>query len=102
MELANAARQKAEVTVIGQEKVPFEGILGAPVGQAIQRFHESNGVKFLLSASISHFEPSGALSLFLAPGKQADLDMISSESDSSKVGSVVLNDKTKIPADLVV
>jgi apoptosis-inducing factor 3 len=65
MELANATRQKAEVTVIGLEKAPFETILSVKVGTAIQRFFESNGVKFFLDSSISHFEPSGSLSLFV-------------------------------------
>ncbi len=35
--------------VIGMESVPFERVLGAKVGQALQKLHESNGISFRLN-----------------------------------------------------
>lgn len=81
MEAALAASKKANVTVVGMDKVPFEAILGPQIGEALRKNHEKQGIKFHLSAELSHFEPSSK--------------------DSSKVGSVVLKSGEKISADLV-
>lgn len=81
MEAALAASKKANVTVVGMDKVPFEAILGPEIGDALRKNHEKQGIKFKLSAELSHFEPSS--------------------SDSSKVGSVVLKSGEKIPAAVV-
>lgn len=81
MEAALAASKKANVTVIGMDKVPFESILGPQIGDALRKNHEKQGIKFHLSAELSHFEPSSK--------------------DPSKVGNVVLKSGEKIPADLV-
>ncbi|KAK9895956.1 hypothetical protein P389DRAFT_196070 [Cystobasidium minutum MCA 4210] len=81
MEAALAASKKANVTVVGMDKVPFEAILGPQVGDALRKNHEKQGIKFKLSAELSHFEPSS--------------------SDPSKVGSVVLKSGEKIPAAVV-
>ncbi len=44
METAAALFQKAKsVAVIGMEKVPFERVLGAKLGAALQRLHEEKG-----------------------------------------------------------
>lgn len=48
--------RKAEVSVVGLEKVPFEHILGEKVGLMIQKLHEKNGVKFFLNESVAGFE----------------------------------------------
>jgi hypothetical protein len=69
MELANATRQKADVTVIGMEEVPFEKVLGTSIGKGIQKFYESSGVKFHLKSSILHFGASGACFPFAATWK---------------------------------
>ncbi|CAG8636595.1 12905_t:CDS:10, partial [Ambispora leptoticha] len=82
MEVASMLAKKANVSVIGMEKVPFERILGEKVGSAIKKLHENNGVKLYLNAIVKNIE--------------------SSTVDSSTVGAVVLSDETKIPADLVV
>lgn len=82
LEAAGAAAAKANVSVVGMDKVPFEKILGEDIGAALRKHHESKGVKFYLPAELSHFEP---------------------KSDNPKVvGSVELKDGTSIPADFVV
>lgn len=82
MEIASATASDNEVTVIGQESVPLERVLGAEVGGGLQKLLEGKGVKFQLSAGVDKAEPKGA--------------------DQSVVGSVVLKDGTKIEADLVI
>ncbi len=82
LEAAGAAAAKANVSVVGMDKVPFEKILGADIGAALRKNHEKNGVKFYLPAELSHFEP------------KADNDKV--------VGSVELKDGTSIPADFVI
>ncbi|GAA6061208.1 hypothetical protein JCM10212_001529 [Sporobolomyces blumeae] len=82
MEAAIAASGKANVTVVGMEKAPFEKILGSEIGNGIRKFHEGKGTKFYLPAELSHFSPS--------------------EKDSSKVGKVHLKSGEELPADLVI
>ncbi|MGB3544843.1 FAD-dependent oxidoreductase, partial [Rubrivirga sp.] len=45
-----------EVTVIGREETPFEGVLGADVGAVFQRAAEDKGVVFRLGASVERIE----------------------------------------------
>ncbi|OTA70718.1 FAD/NAD(P)-binding domain-containing protein [Hypoxylon sp. EC38] len=82
MEVANATAADNDVTIIGQETVPLERVLGKEVGAGLQKLLEGKGVKFYMSAGVDKAEPSG--------------------SNPSKVGSVYLKDGTKLEADLVV
>ncbi|KAI0857108.1 hypothetical protein F4860DRAFT_490923 [Xylaria cubensis] len=82
MEIANATAADNTVSVIGMESVPLERVLGKDVGAGLQKGLEGKGIKFYMSAGVEKAEPSA--------------------SDSSKVGSVVLKDGTKLEADLVV
>ncbi|KAI1389375.1 uncharacterized protein F4822DRAFT_398087 [Hypoxylon trugodes] len=82
MEVANATAADNDVTVVGQETVPLERVLGKEVGAGLQKGLEGKGVKFHMSAGVDKAEPSG--------------------SNPSKVGSVHLKDGTKLEADLVV
>ncbi|KAI1806011.1 hypothetical protein F4811DRAFT_512361 [Daldinia bambusicola] len=82
MEVANATASDNEVTVVGQESVPLERVLGKEVGAGLQKLLEGKGVKFYMSAGVDKAEPSG--------------------SSPSRVGSVHLKDGTKLEADLVV
>ncbi|MEJ7659811.1 MAG: FAD-dependent oxidoreductase [Hymenobacter sp.] len=41
------------VTVIAQEKVPFERVLGPEVGAMFQKMHEAQGVKFEIEAEVT-------------------------------------------------
>jgi len=81
MEAALAAAKKAQVTVIGMEKAPFEKILGPEIGNGLRKNHEKQGIKFHLPAELSHFEAS--------------------DKDSKSVGAVVLKSGEKIEADVV-
>ncbi|CZT41532.1 probable rhodocoxin reductase [Rhynchosporium secalis] len=82
MEVANAVSKSNDVTVVGMEKAPLERIMGEEVGKIFQKSLEKNGVKFQMSAGVEKAIPS--------------------ESDSSKVGGIVLKDGTTLPADLVI
>lgn len=82
MEVANATSTENHVTVVGQESVPLERVMGKEVGAGLQKGLEGKGIKFHLSAGVAKAEPSSA--------------------DPSKVGSVYLQDGTKLEADLVI
>ncbi|CAG8564592.1 9422_t:CDS:10, partial [Dentiscutata heterogama] len=82
MEMAAVCAKKANVSVIGMEKVPFERVLGIEVGGAIQKLHEASGISFYLQSGVKEIEP---------------LDI-----DPSRGGAVILTDGRKIPADVIV
>lgn len=58
---ASLCERGLEVTVVGQEAVPFEKRLGRAVGAAWQRLHESHGVQFRCGTRIAAFEGGQAL-----------------------------------------
>ncbi|PWN51726.1 FAD/NAD(P)-binding domain-containing protein [Violaceomyces palustris] len=58
MEAAIASSKRANVTVVGMEKVPFERVLGEEVGRGLMTAQEKNGLRFEMSASVSHLEPN--------------------------------------------
>jgi len=82
LEVSAISAKKANVSVIGMEKVPFERVLGEKVGTAFQKLHEKEGVKFYMKAAVKEIEQS--------------------ETDPSVGGAVVLQDGTKIKADVIV
>uniref|UniRef100_A0A1Y1KR08 Rieske domain-containing protein n=1 Tax=Photinus pyralis TaxID=7054 RepID=A0A1Y1KR08_PHOPY len=82
MEVANAICKDNAVTVADMSKVPLERVLGEKVGAGIQKAVEAKGVKFHLGGGIERAEPSA--------------------SNPSKVGAVILQDGTKLEADLVI
>lgn len=83
MEVASAvAGQGHDVSVVGMEEQPCEAIFGAKLGKTFRALLEKNGVKFYMSAQVSHGEPSS--------------------SDKSKIGSVHLKDGTNLTADVVI
>ncbi|KAF9790471.1 hypothetical protein BJ322DRAFT_1104126 [Thelephora terrestris] len=45
-------RKLASIDIIGRTNVPFEPVLGKDVGAAIQKFHESKGIKFHLGSTV--------------------------------------------------
>ncbi|KAJ6631031.1 flavoprotein [Mycena sp. CBHHK59/15] len=51
---------KASIDVIGMEEHPFELVLGKEVGKALQKYHESQGVKFHMSSKVEKIVPSEA------------------------------------------
>jgi NADPH-dependent 2,4-dienoyl-CoA reductase/sulfur reductase-like enzyme len=72
-------QQIPSITIVNNKDIPFEHIFGKEVGKAMQAIHESNGVKFCNGASAIQFE-----------GKNGAVD------------TVVLSDKKKLPAQLVI
>jgi apoptosis-inducing factor 3 len=52
LEAAASLRSRGrEVTVISQDSVPLERVLGPKLGQFVQKLHEQHGVRFLLKAT---------------------------------------------------
>ncbi|KAF4121470.1 NADPH-dependent 2,4-dienoyl-CoA reductase, sulfur reductase, or a related oxidoreductase [Geosmithia morbida] len=82
LEVALALSSDNSVSVVGMEKVPLAPVLGEQVGAGIQKVVEGKGIKFYLGAGVDKAEPLG--------------------SDQSKVGAVVLQDGTRLEADLVI
>ncbi|KAG6854380.1 hypothetical protein C0991_007371 [Blastosporella zonata] len=83
MEIVVAVSKKklASIDVIGMESRPFEAILGKEVGAGLQKYHESQGVKFHMQSKVDKIIPR--------------------EDDPNLAGGVVVNGAT-IPADFVV
>ena len=58
LEAASALRERdAAVTVVSPSETPFEPVLGAEIGAALRRLHESKGVTFHGGARIAAVEP---------------------------------------------
>ena len=82
--VAMTKRKLASIDVVGMEETPFERILGKQVGAALQKFHESQGVKFHMKSKVDKIVAS------------------ESEGDEPKKATgVVVNGQT-IPADFVI
>ena len=79
MECAASLRQRdLDVTVAAPEKIPFEPLLGRALGEKLHDLHTSNGVAFRLGHTVSRFEGNGS------------------------VQAAVLDDGTRLEADLVI
>jgi len=61
MEAASILAKKAQVTVVGMEKVPFERVLGKAVGGAMLKLNESSGVTMKMNSLLDHYEPKSTL-----------------------------------------
>ncbi|CBQ67417.1 conserved hypothetical protein [Sporisorium reilianum SRZ2] len=56
MEAAIALTKRANVSVVGMEKVPFERVLGQEVGQGLMQAQLKNGLKFHMQAGVERIE----------------------------------------------
>jgi len=56
MEVASCIVGRCKVTVIGMESVPFERVLGKDIGYIMQKFHEANGINFIMDANCKQFK----------------------------------------------
>ncbi|KAG6909960.1 hypothetical protein DXG01_014229 [Tephrocybe rancida] len=83
MEIVVAVSKKklASIDVIGMESRPFEAILGKDVGAGLQKYHESQGVKFHMESKVEKIIPQ--------------------EDNPNLAAGVVVNGVT-IPADFVI
>ncbi|CAG8145883.1 unnamed protein product [Penicillium nalgiovense] len=82
MEVGNALSKSHNVTIVGMESSPMERVMGTQVGRIFQGNLEKSGIKFNLSASVSHASAN--------------------PSNSQTVGAVHLKDGTTLPADIVI
>ncbi|GBE88532.1 Apoptosis-inducing factor 1 [Sparassis crispa] len=84
--VAVASRKLASIDVIGQEEVPFETILGKRIGNGLQKFHQSKGVKFHMQSQVEK--------------------IVASRSDPSKAEAVIVKsssgETTTLSADVVI
>jgi NADPH-dependent 2,4-dienoyl-CoA reductase/sulfur reductase-like enzyme/nitrite reductase/ring-hydroxylating ferredoxin subunit len=78
MEAAAALRQRGlDVTVVGQESVPFEMQLGAAMGNVYRKIHEEQGVKFRLGEKVASLQGEGTVGgVKLASGDLLQADFI--------------------------
>ena len=75
LEVAAALRTRGlDVKVVGPERVPLERVLGAALGTVVRELHEARGVRFRLGHTVL----------------------------TADDGGVVLDDMSRLPADLVV
>jgi NADPH-dependent 2,4-dienoyl-CoA reductase/sulfur reductase-like enzyme/nitrite reductase/ring-hydroxylating ferredoxin subunit len=107
MEAASALTQRGmRVTVVGRDAVPFQRVLGDPIGQMLQQIHEKNGVKFHLNAHVARFEGDSAAvrRVVLQSGDAFDADLVIlalgvRPNTDFLHGSVDLNDDGSISVD---
>ncbi len=87
LEIAAAARGYGnDVVVIGREKIPLEGPLGAELGAVFQRLHESHGVRFELDAATSGFRVDDGRVTGVVLGGAGDADSRALDADLVVVG----------------
>jgi NADPH-dependent 2,4-dienoyl-CoA reductase/sulfur reductase-like enzyme/nitrite reductase/ring-hydroxylating ferredoxin subunit len=74
LEVAASLRQRGiEVHVVGPEKVPFERVLGAQLGNFVRGVHESHGVVFHLGTSVERVD---GMRVALKDGSTVDADFV--------------------------
>ena len=66
--------------MIGMEKVPFERVLGGPVGTRLQALHEEHGIALQMERTVKAIEDDG----------------------DGNVAAVVLDNDVRIPADMCI
>lgn len=60
MEAAIALSKRANVSVVGMEKVPFERVLGAEVGEGLMKAQLKNGLKFHMQVGVERIDGDGS------------------------------------------
>ncbi len=74
LEVAAALRaREIDVHVVGLEAIPMERILGADVGRFIRELHESHGVSFHLSTTVTGMDTQGVT---LANGERIESELV--------------------------
>lgn len=101
LEVAASLRQRdITVTVVAPEKLPFEKILGADIGEMFQTMHEKNGVTFHLDANISAINGEEQVeTISLESGETILADMvivgIGVKPNTAFIQGLALNEKDK-------
>jgi len=77
-EVAASARQLGlEVTIVGQQSVPLERVLGPELGAFYRDVHADHGVRFLGGAGVEAFEGGTAVErVRLSDGRTLDCDLV--------------------------
>jgi NADPH-dependent 2,4-dienoyl-CoA reductase/sulfur reductase-like enzyme/nitrite reductase/ring-hydroxylating ferredoxin subunit len=70
---ASLRSRECEVTVISQDSVPLEKLLGAELGRFVQRLHEHHGVRFLLDTKPRAIHND---KIEIGDGRSVDADMV--------------------------
>jgi len=78
METAASLRERGlEVTVVAPERTPFEGVLGARVGQMFRQLHEEHGVRFRLGAKVLEIMGEGeSRQVLLESGERLEAELV--------------------------
>eukprot|EP00161_Ancyromonas_sigmoides_P023159 TRINITY_DN71_c1_g1_i2.p2 TRINITY_DN71_c1_g1~~TRINITY_DN71_c1_g1_i2.p2 ORF type:complete len:550 (-),score=231.04 TRINITY_DN71_c1_g1_i2:41-1690(-) len=110
------AKKIARVVVVGMETVPFERVLGAEIGAAMQRLHEDRGIEFRMQSTVKEFRAgtgadSGSVrQVVLSGGEVIDCDFCvvgagiicatdylkASGFETERDGSLIVDDKLRI------
>jgi NADPH-dependent 2,4-dienoyl-CoA reductase/sulfur reductase-like enzyme/nitrite reductase/ring-hydroxylating ferredoxin subunit len=74
LEVAASLRARdIEVSVVGREDIPMEGVLGAAVGRFIRTVHEQHGVTFHLGATVASIDSGRVI---LSDGSRLEADLV--------------------------
>ena len=73
---ASLVERGLEVTVTGLDDIPFENILGADVGRAIEALHRENGVAFELGHGLERIDHDAGPSVVLDDGTALSADLV--------------------------
>jgi apoptosis-inducing factor 3 len=74
LEVAASLRARSlEVDVVAPERIPFERVLGAELGGALEEVHREHGVKFHLERSVTAI---GENDVTLSTGEQLSADLV--------------------------
>jgi len=78
MEVAASLRERGlAVTVVADQRAPFEQQLGAQVGTIVRKMHEAEGVRFRLGRSIARITGEGAVAgVELSDGECLEADLV--------------------------
>ena len=77
MEVAAALTERGlDVIVVAKESAPFEKQLGPVIGTVFQRLHEQHGVKFHFGAKIARLEGGNSRTIVLEDGTKITADLI--------------------------
>ncbi|EAS02251.1 pyridine nucleotide-disulfide oxidoreductase (macronuclear) [Tetrahymena thermophila SB210] len=71
-------KDKVDITVVDQSKVPYQRVLGSEVGAAIKKLHADNGIKFNLGVGIKSIESQNGVAkrVVLSDGTSLEADMV--------------------------